>query len=93
VSLLGLLPLQGYVTAYAGVTLPNPASVGLHEALGFESLGVYRHVGFKYGVWHDVVWLQRLLQPLPAEPGPLVGLEEARALPAWERLLRAGLEG
>jgi phosphinothricin acetyltransferase len=37
-----VLPLQGYVNAYAGVTLPNGASVGLHEAIGFEPVGVYR---------------------------------------------------
>jgi phosphinothricin acetyltransferase len=55
-SLLAVLPLQGYVNAYAGVTLPNPASVGLHEAMGFEPVGVYRQMGFKCGSWHDVAW-------------------------------------
>ena len=62
-SLLAVLPLQGYVNAYAGATLPNPASVGLHEAMGFQPVGVYRQVGFKYGAWHDVAWFQRPLQP------------------------------
>src|SRR6516162_9535624 len=61
-SLLALLPLQGYVNAYAGVTLPNPASVGLHLAMGFAAVGVYRQVGFKFGAWHDVAWFQRPLQ-------------------------------
>jgi phosphinothricin acetyltransferase len=67
-SLLSILPLQGYVNAYAGVTLPNPASVGLHEALGFQPVGVYRRVGFKCGTWHDVGWFQRLLQTREGEP-------------------------
>jgi L-amino acid N-acyltransferase YncA len=46
---------------HAGIALPNLASVALHESLGFEPLGVYREVGFKFGRWHDVGWWQRLL--------------------------------
>jgi phosphinothricin acetyltransferase len=49
-----LLPLQGYVNAYAGVTLPSPAGVGLHEAMGFQQVGVYKQVGLKCGCWYDV---------------------------------------
>lgn len=63
---------RGYVTALAGIALPNDASVGLHHALGFEDVGVYRDIGFKFGAWHDVCWLQRSLVPLPIflrEPG------------------------
>ncbi|MBV8062243.1 MAG: N-acetyltransferase, partial [Nevskia sp.] len=52
--LFALLRAQGYVNAYAGITLPNAASVGLHEALGFVPVGVYRAVGYKFGAWHDV---------------------------------------
>jgi phosphinothricin acetyltransferase len=60
------------VSAYAGITLPNSASVGLHEAMGFEAVGVFRNVGHKFGEWHDVGWWQLALQPppqAPAEPG------------------------
>jgi phosphinothricin acetyltransferase len=70
-ALLALLALQGYYTAFAGITLPNAASVGLHEALGFEPLGIYRTVGFKFGAWHDVGWWQRTLREgdgIPEEP-------------------------
>jgi phosphinothricin acetyltransferase len=52
----------GYCQAFAGIALPNPASVALHEAVGFEPLGVYRNVGFKFGRWHDVGWWQKELQ-------------------------------
>jgi phosphinothricin acetyltransferase len=90
-SLLAVLPLQGFVNAYAGVTLPNPASVGLHEAVGFRPVGVYEHVGFKCGTWHDVAWFQRLLQPRPPEPQPLKGLTEVRHGPQWQSALDAGL--
>jgi L-amino acid N-acyltransferase YncA len=90
-SLLAVLPLQGYVNAYAGVTLPNPASVGLHEAMGFQSVGVYRQVGFKCGAWHDVAWYQRPLQPRPGEPSPPKRLEEVRHTAEWVEALNGGL--
>lgn len=54
----------GYYQAFAGIALPNAASVALHESVGFEPIGVYRSVGFKFGHWHDVGWWQRTLQPL-----------------------------
>ena len=68
-ALLDLLRRQGYFNAYAGITLPNPASVGLHEALGFTTIGVYSRVGFKFGSWHDVVWLQLRLSDESAPSG------------------------
>jgi phosphinothricin acetyltransferase len=52
----------GYFRAYAGIALPNAASVALHERVGFRPLGVYERVGFKHGAWHDVGWWQRSLQ-------------------------------
>jgi L-amino acid N-acyltransferase YncA len=60
----------GYRSLYAGITLPNPASVGLHEALGFTPIGVFRDVGYKLGAWRDVGWWQCALDEgaAPAEP-------------------------
>ncbi len=89
-ALLQMLPLQGYVNAFAGVTLPNPASVGLHEAMGFQPLGVYRQVGFKCGAWHDVAWYQRILQSPPAQPRTPKALHEVHSSPAWAASLEAG---
>jgi L-amino acid N-acyltransferase YncA len=57
-ALFDLLRRQGYVTAFAGIALPNEASVGLHEAMGFQSIGIYRNIGFKLGRWVDVGWWQ-----------------------------------
>ena len=68
-ALFALLRLQGYYNAYAGITLPNAASVGLHEAVGFAPVGIYREVGYKHGAWHDVGWWGLRLQPLPPQPG------------------------
>jgi L-amino acid N-acyltransferase YncA len=82
-ALLGILVLQGFRRAYAGATLPNPASVGLHEAMGFRPIGVYEAVGHKFGRWHDVAWFGRPLAPLTADPAPPLTMDEVRALPAW----------
>ncbi len=82
-ALFGVLPLQGYVNAYAGITLPNPASVGLHESMGFQPVGVYSKVGFKHGVWHDVAWYQKALQARPNEPAPPRPLNEVLHTAEW----------
>jgi len=94
-ALFELLRRQGYVNAYAGITLPNPGSRRLHESLGFVPIGVYPRIGFKFGKWHDVIWLQLRLQetaepvadPLPADA--LFGLASVRDL-LQEYALRAG---
>jgi phosphinothricin acetyltransferase len=72
-ALFELLRRQGLFIACAGITLPNEASVGLHESLGFAPVGIYRGIGFKQGAWRDVGWWQLELAkpPLhdPPEPG------------------------
>ena len=60
-----------YANAFAGIALPNDASVALHEAFGFTPIGVYRGVGYKHGAWRDVGWWQLTLsRPIPP-PEPL----------------------
>lgn len=74
---LDLLARQGFVTAIAGIALPNEASVALHEKLGFTLLGIERGVGFKLGKWIDVGRWQRDLAPrrkAPTEPLTWVSL-------------------
>ena len=75
-GLLELLEAQGFAQAIGAISLPNPASVALHEALGFERAGTYRDVGFKLGGWHSVGLWQRRLAELgddPPEPKPFAG--------------------
>lgn len=78
VALLDLLTAQGYANAFAGITLPNDASVGLHETIGFTPVGVYRAVGWKLGAWRDVGWWQCVLSTvaIPPPPVPLPQLDE-----------------
>lgn len=66
--LLDMVTRQGFTMAHGGITLPNAASVGLHESMGFEHVGTYRGVGFKLGEWRDVGWWSRPLAPMTAAP-------------------------
>jgi phosphinothricin acetyltransferase len=68
VELIDRLRAQGFRAAVAGITLPNPASIALHESLGFESIGALREIGWKRGAWHDVGYWQLLLAPDAADP-------------------------
>ena len=61
---------RGYLVAVAGMSLPNPASEGLHRALGFEDVGTWRRIGHKHGRWYDVHWVQRPLVPPHDVPDP-----------------------
>jgi phosphinothricin acetyltransferase len=90
-ALFAALKLQGFYNAYAGATLPNPASVGLHEAMGFRPVGVYRGVGYKMGAWHDVVWWHLLLRERVANPDPPAELPSVLGSEEWEAALRHGL--
>ncbi len=47
--------------AYAGITIPNDASVGVHRAMGFNLIGVYEEVGRKFGRFWDVAWYAKAL--------------------------------
>jgi L-amino acid N-acyltransferase YncA len=90
-SLIALLSLQGFYNAYAGITLPNPASVGLHESLEFHSVGVYRAVGYKLGAWHDVGWWQLTLRERVLSPEPPTDLDMVRTSLAWSAALATGV--
>jgi L-amino acid N-acyltransferase YncA len=89
-SLLAILRLQGFYNAVAGITLPNPGSVGLHQAMGFEPIGTYRGIGFKCGEWHDVAWCQLSLREQTGEPTEPLELARVCDLPGWMDALRMG---
>ena len=92
-SLFACLRIQGFRAAYAGIALPNAASVALHESMGFERVGVYPKVGYKLGAWRDVGWWRLALadapdDPPPAPPIPLPDLADGAR---FAQALRAGL--
>ena len=90
IALLGTLRLLGYHRAYAGVTEPNPASIGLHEAMGFKQIGTFHEVGYKLGAWRDVIWLEYMLGNADFPPAEPLGLPELLRTPEWEAAVAAG---
>jgi phosphinothricin acetyltransferase len=84
-ALIDVLRAQGYFKAFAGITLPNAASVRLHESVGFTPIAVYRGVGFKLGQWLDVGWWQLDLQPERDDP------QEPRAFREMQHLIPAAV--
>jgi L-amino acid N-acyltransferase YncA len=76
-ELLSILRRQRFVNVYAGIALPNPASVALHESIGMRRVALYERIGWKFDAWHDVAWYaMRLTEPVgqPSEPIPLPNL-------------------
>lgn len=91
-TLFALLRALGYRQATAGITLPNPASVGLHSAFGFAPVGVYRDIGYKMGGWHDVGWYQAEIQPTSPDPSNPRSIAELADTEAWQDAVRLGLD-
>jgi phosphinothricin acetyltransferase len=86
-ALFDLLRLQGYFKACAGITLPNAASVGLHEAMGFKLVGVYPGIGYKKGAWHDVAWYELALQPERLDPPVPRPISDFVGTDVWRTIL------
>jgi phosphinothricin acetyltransferase len=86
-ALFDVLRMQGYFKVCAGITLPNPASVGLHTAMGFQLVGVYSGIGYKRGAWHDVAWYELALQAERADPPPPRPISDVVGTDAWRRML------
>ena len=91
-SLFAILTAQGLFNAYAGIALPNPASVALHERVGFRPIGVYKNVGYKLGAWRDVGWWQLGLNDPDREPAAPLVLAAVRDRMDWPTLMAAGSE-
>jgi L-amino acid N-acyltransferase YncA len=87
--LFQILRAQGYFKAYAGVTLPNLGSIGLHEAVGFKPLAVYPGVGYKFGKWLDVGWWQLDLRTQTEKPQEPIPFRSAVQLDSLAETIRA----
>jgi L-amino acid N-acyltransferase YncA len=65
----------GYYNAFAGISLPNAASVAFHEKMGFQKIGVFKDAGYKFDAWHDVGWWQLALREKGDRPTPPADFE------------------
>jgi phosphinothricin acetyltransferase len=91
-SLLALVRDLGYFQAYAGITLPNSGSVGLHQAMGFEQVAFFPNVGFKMGQWRDVGWWRLQLSPVVDDPKNPRPFRELHNSPSVYKALNEGMQ-
>jgi phosphinothricin acetyltransferase len=89
-SLFEILALQGFRNVCAGITLPNAPSEGMHRRLGFKQVGVYHHIGYKFGAWHDVEWLERSILPAEKDPAEPLLFPAMRDMPEVDAALAKG---
>ena len=82
------LRLQGYYTAFAGVTTPNPKSEAFHAAYGFDTVGVFENVGYKLGEWRSVKWFKLTLTDYWKEPIVPKAFPEVKDAGVLEKILR-----
>ncbi len=88
-ALFELLRIQGYINAYAGITQPNAKSEGLHASFGFVPIGIFHHVGYKFGAWHDVKRLELLLTELPEKPEKPKTINEIKETEAFISIVKS----
>ena len=82
-ALMATLSRQGFRSVFAEIVLPNPGSARLHEAIGFEPIGIHKDIGFKLGRWHDIgYWRLGLADGAapPNEPIPFAALQRTSDL-------------
>jgi L-amino acid N-acyltransferase YncA len=91
-ALLDLLALQGHWWAYGGIALPNRESQRFHARLGFEWLGCFPAVGYKFDRWCDLDWWRFRLAPadVDATPAPVRAIHDASLAAAIDKRLTAG---
>ncbi|MFC4436237.1 MULTISPECIES: GNAT family N-acetyltransferase [Natrialbaceae] len=89
-SLFAVLERQGIRDAYAVTTLPNPATVGFHERLGFERLVDFPAMGYVENDWQDVAWWRRRIAEKSADPDRARPFPSVREDADFEELLEAG---
>jgi phosphinothricin acetyltransferase len=88
-ALFALAEALGYCSVVAGITLPNPASVALHERFGFQYTGKIPAAGYKLGAWHDVGYWCRPLRDLAGPPPAPLALDEVLGTPTWDAAIAA----
>ncbi|GAC1420646.1 MAG: GNAT family N-acetyltransferase [Flavisolibacter sp.] len=68
--LFTILKVQGFRSVLAGITLPNPASIKLHEGFGFKCLAIYENIGYKLDSWKSVGWWRLQINEFSSQPAP-----------------------
>ena len=74
--LFTILKEQGYYNVYAAYTVPNDKSMKFHNKFGFSLIGTHHNTGYKFGRWHDVTWLEKIMNEGTEKPGIIKSIKE-----------------
>ncbi|MBC7778330.1 MAG: N-acetyltransferase [Phycisphaerae bacterium] len=86
-TLFDVLRFQGFYNVFAGVALPNEASIKLHLKLAFEEIGDYKNIGYKHGKWHTTKWFQLALKDYGVDPETPELIEDVKDSKAFYEIL------
>ncbi|MBN2173526.1 MAG: N-acetyltransferase [Bacteroidales bacterium] len=91
-ALSSILEMMGVRMLLAGITLPNEASVRFHESMGFEPIGIYKNIGFKFGKWHSVGWWQKEIGNINEVPQTIAMFSQIQSSPEVLSALESGFK-
>ncbi|WP_010238846.1 GNAT family N-acetyltransferase [Clostridium arbusti] len=91
-SLFELLKLQGYYNAYAKITSPNIKSENLHKSMGFQPVGIYKNIAFKFGSWHDLICYSLKLMDYPKDVKETKSIDEIAITDRFHQILKKAEE-
>ena len=86
-------PAPGRPPAVAGITAPNPGSVGLHQRWGSERIGEFEAIGWKFDGWHGVEFWALELDAREPVPDPVTPIGELAGTPELDAALRGHRAG
>ena len=92
-ALVAVLRLQGFHLLVAGITAPNPGSVRLHQSLGFERIGEFEAIGWKFDGWHGVEFWALELDAREPVPDPVTPIGELAGTPELDAALHGHRAG
>jgi len=86
-ALIGVLKLQGICQGIGVITAENQLSIDFHRKLGFKETALLEKVGFKFGKWLDVCWMQNHFAPLKEHPEAISLISEVAQTESFKSLL------
>ena len=91
-ALFDILRLQGFINVYAGISVPGGKSDKFHSRIGFNYLGVFPKIGYKFGKWHDLKWYEYILSERIYDPSAPIPITEIRDSGSISAILRIANE-
>ncbi len=70
------LKKQNICSLYAGITHPNPESIAFHQKCGYVTAAHLHKAGFKFGAWHDIIWMEKFISEHSCSPKPFIPIKE-----------------